>query len=93
VIEAWACGVPLIVTNAGGPAELVTHDVDGCLVPVRSSNRLAEAMEALLADSSKSERLSKHGRERSRSFDLVTHVKRVTALYPPPKTPTTLCRG
>src|SRR5205823_1884361 len=32
VLEAFAAGVPVIGTNLGGIAELVTHEVDGLLI-------------------------------------------------------------
>jgi L-malate glycosyltransferase len=33
-LEAMACGVPPVATNAGGVPELITHGVDGFLEPV-----------------------------------------------------------
>jgi len=33
-LEAMACEVPVIATNVGGVPEVVTHGVDGYLVPV-----------------------------------------------------------
>ena len=32
VLEAWAAGKPVVVTNQGGPSEFVEHGVDGFLV-------------------------------------------------------------
>ena len=29
VLEAWACGKPVLVTNQGGPGEFVMHGTDG----------------------------------------------------------------
>ena len=34
-LEAMACEVPVVATNVGGLPEVVTHDVDGYLVPAR----------------------------------------------------------
>jgi L-malate glycosyltransferase len=34
-LEAMACEVPVIATNVGGLPEVVTHGVDGYLIPVR----------------------------------------------------------
>lgn len=50
LIEAAACGLPLITTDVPGCREVVTHGVEGLLVPPRDSIALASAI-ALLAES------------------------------------------
>jgi glycosyltransferase involved in cell wall biosynthesis len=50
VVEAMACGVPIIATNQGGPAEILTHGTDGLLVPPGDSDALADAIVQLLED-------------------------------------------
>jgi len=50
VIEAMACGTPVIASDVGGVAELVEPDVTGLLVPQRDSGALADAVMALLDD-------------------------------------------
>lgn len=44
VLEAMAVGLPVITTNCGGMAEVVTHDVNGWLVPLRNAQAIAEAL-------------------------------------------------
>jgi glycosyltransferase involved in cell wall biosynthesis len=44
IIEAMACGLPVITTNCGGPDEIVTPD-NGILVPVEDPSALAAAIE------------------------------------------------
>ena len=48
LVEALACGTPIVATRCGGPEDIVTDDV-GRLVPVGDSTALADAMEAVLA--------------------------------------------
>jgi glycosyltransferase involved in cell wall biosynthesis len=43
LIEALACGKPVVATACGGPEDIV-HRGNGCMVPVGSVNDLAEAM-------------------------------------------------
>lgn len=50
VIEAMACGRPVIASELGGPAELIRSGVDGLLVPPGDPGALREALEGLLAD-------------------------------------------
>ncbi len=47
LIEALACGNPVIATNIGGPNEIVTEDV-GMLVPPGNSGALAETIDYML---------------------------------------------
>jgi glycosyltransferase involved in cell wall biosynthesis len=44
LLEALACGVPIVSTNVGGIPFLVEHDVDALLVPARDSAAMAEAL-------------------------------------------------
>jgi glycosyltransferase involved in cell wall biosynthesis len=50
VIEAMACGVPVIGARTGGIAETITHMENGLLVPPNDPEALAEAMIKLISD-------------------------------------------
>lgn len=50
VLEAMSTGRPIITTDAPGCRETVAHGVNGFLVPPRTSEPLAEAMEHFLTD-------------------------------------------
>lgn len=47
LIEAGACGIPLVTTDAPGCRDVVTDEVDGLLVPVGDSMALARAIARL----------------------------------------------
>jgi len=47
-VEALACGTPIVISNAGGAAELVTSPVAGRIVD-RTPEAIAEAVRAILA--------------------------------------------
>ena len=47
VLEAQASGLPVIVTDRGGPAEIVRQSESGVIVDHTQSDRLADAMEQL----------------------------------------------
>ncbi len=51
LLEAAACGKPLIATDVPGCRDIVTHGVNGLLVPARDSAALAAAIDSLLGDS------------------------------------------
>jgi len=52
VAEAMARGLPVITTNIGGPAEIVTHEIDGLLVEPNDAEALADAVLRLVSDHS-----------------------------------------
>lgn len=49
LLEAASVGLPAVVTNVGGNAEVVMDEISGILVPPSSPARLAEAMRRLEA--------------------------------------------
>jgi glycosyltransferase involved in cell wall biosynthesis len=50
LIEAMACGLPVIATRAGGIPDILHHDVDGCLIPVNNLQQLRASLDRLYDD-------------------------------------------
>jgi glycosyltransferase involved in cell wall biosynthesis len=63
LIEAAACGRPIVTTNAPGCREIVRHGENGLLVPVRNSQALAEALRTLIENPALRKRMGNRGRE------------------------------
>ncbi len=62
VIEAMACGKPVIVSRSGGAAELFTHNYDAVGVPPGETAALASAIEYLLDRPNQRQSLSENAR-------------------------------
>ncbi len=61
LLEAWQHGKPVVVANVGGPADLVTHGVDGLQAPWGDVDALAAALRRVLCDRVLAERLGSAG--------------------------------
>jgi glycosyltransferase involved in cell wall biosynthesis len=82
LMEAAACGVPVVATAAGGIPELVQDGVTGLLVPAGDSTALAYALEKLLVDHQLRARMSRAARRAAESnFSLTAQVDRLVRLW------------
>ena len=50
LIEASACGLPIVATNNGGPVDIVANCNNGILIEASDSNNIAEALVSILID-------------------------------------------
>lgn len=69
LMEAMAAGVPTVGTAAGGVRELITHGVDGLLVPPREPARIAQAILQVAREPRLAHQLSRGGELRARQLD------------------------
>jgi len=82
IIEAMACGKPVIVSQAGGAVELCTHDYDAIGVPPNDSEALASAMKELIDSPEKRQFLGRNARETVvKRFNQERLGKEILALY------------
>jgi len=68
VLEALACGVPAVVTDQGGPKEIVQDGLSGIVVPGDDAKALAEALGRILSDADLRRNLSMGGLKRAEAF-------------------------
>lgn len=82
LIEAAACALPLVTTDVPGCREVVTHEVDGLLVPVKDAKALANAIERLHLDPVWARQLGLAARARAlKEFDERIVIRRTLAVY------------
>ena len=63
IIEAQASGLPVIVSDVGGPQELVDHGVTGLVTKARNVAEFANAIRTLAADEAKRREMGRKARE------------------------------
>ena len=57
VLEAMACGKPVVATNVGGIPEIIESNYNGILIPPKDSDALAKAISFLIRNPTQARRL------------------------------------
>jgi glycosyltransferase involved in cell wall biosynthesis len=74
ILEALACGVPVVACEAGGAAEMVLPGETGYLVPARDAEALAAAIVASLSDRDAAQAMAVRGRQHIQDHFLVERM-------------------
>jgi len=80
-LEAMACGVPVISSNAGGIPEINIHDQTGYLAPVGDIDQLAKYTLDLLRDEEKLAKFKSNALEQANRFKIENIVPLYEELY------------
>lgn len=82
LLEAAACGLPIVTSDAPGCREVVRDGVNGLLVPVRDTAALATALRKLIDDAALRRRMGEQSRLRAETeFGLETVIAQTLAVY------------
>jgi glycosyltransferase involved in cell wall biosynthesis len=77
VLEAMACGIPVIITPNTGAASVVRDGQDGMVIPIRSSTAISEALEVLLQDRSRVVEMGRSAAARAEKFTWKSYESQV----------------
>ena len=82
IVEAMACGVPVITTDVFGPREIIRHNYDGFAVPPDDARALADAVEHLLSDEKRREQIVQNALKTvEEKYDIKNHGRQLVAIY------------
>ncbi len=81
VLEGWAAGVPVVVTDREGPASLVRHEIDALVADPTDAASFGAAMRRVLDDPELATRLARAGRVASERYTWSAVTDRYEALY------------
>ncbi len=69
IVEAMACGTPVVASRSGGIVDIVSDGVNGLLAEEKDSRSLADRINAVLSDPELAGRLRAAGLETARRYD------------------------
>jgi len=69
VVEAMACGVPVVCSDIGGVADFAFHERTALLAPLRDTQALADAISRMVDTPTLREELSRNALDRVEEFD------------------------
>lgn len=82
LIEAAACGRPIVTTDNAGCIAAVIEDVTGLIVPVKNSMALANAFLKLIEDKDLRQKMGSRARDYAeQEFDVTSVVERHISIY------------
>lgn len=78
LLEAMACGLPIVATPHTAAPDFVREGVDGFVVPIRSAGAIAERLTWLAADEDRRQAMGRQARLRAGEFTWSDYSRRVT---------------
>lgn len=81
VLEAKSVGIPAIVTNIGGQAEIVENEINGFHVPIKNSDEIKNKIELLTTDLSLYNKMSIEAFKSSELFDYHTFSNKIETCF------------
>jgi glycosyltransferase involved in cell wall biosynthesis len=81
VVEAMACGAPIVASRCGGAEEVIEHGRTGLLYDVGDIGGLAGALEVVLTEPARAAALAAAARERATRFSAERTLPRLEACY------------
>ncbi|WP_439481069.1 glycosyltransferase [Cyclobacterium plantarum] len=82
LVEAMLCGLPCIVTNQGGPSEIVEDQSTGFLINPHDPSQIKKAMQDLIQIPTKDrDQIGKLAKQAAAKYSLENYVKRLLEIY------------
>lgn len=81
ILDAFACSVPVVSTSAGGIPEIVKHNVNGLLAPVKDADALAKNVLRIMDDNNLRRQLIQQAKEDVKKFSKEIMAAKTLEVY------------
>ena len=81
ILEAMATGLPIVATDVGGIAEVISDGQNGLLVPPKRADLLANGISYLMLDLKRRSELAQAAKERASTFSVERMVAQTARIY------------
>ncbi|MFK7978475.1 MAG: glycosyltransferase family 4 protein [Saprospiraceae bacterium] len=81
VIDALACGIPIVATKAGGIPEIIQDGKNGFLAPIKNAAQLAEKVEQLLLNPMTRKQFVENGKTTVLQFSKESTARKTLVVY------------
>ena len=81
IVEAMACGIPVLAASVDGIPEIIAHGKNGWLVPPRDQPALAAAIVHLTREAELGRRLAQQGRQDVKNFAADRYMAELQSFY------------
>ncbi len=82
ILEAMATGVPVVATSVGGVPELITHGLNGFIVPPRDEEAFIEKLLILINDKNLRQQYANRSLKKIKEeFDIKVKISKLIELY------------
>ena len=75
--EALSCGLPIIVTPNAGGEDLVEEGITGHLIPIRSPEKIVEAISALLTSSINKREIQQLRQKKATQYSWASYAQKI----------------
>ena len=81
LLEAMAVGKPVVASNIDGYANVISHGVDGLLVPPKDKRLLAQALISLMSDASLRQQMGANGILKAKRYSWENIAQKILSYY------------
>lgn len=81
LMEAMACGLPVVCSNIRGNRDLIEDGKGGFLVEPKDVVRLTQSIEMLVENDSLRERMGNHNKEKIQGYDIKIVLEKMKSIY------------
>ncbi len=81
ILEAMACGIPIVATKTGGIPSIIEHGINGFLIDPKDSKMIAKFVMKILSSDELAEQLGNNARRYAQQYELHQQIQKYFELF------------